>query len=87
LAGTFIGFVIGVLFCANIENIRQGLSHLTGRSLFDPTIYFLSRMPAQMDSGQVTAVVAMSLFLTFIATLYPAWRAARLDPVEALRYE
>jgi lipoprotein-releasing system permease protein len=87
VVGTILGFGIGVLFCANIENIRQFLSSLTGTKLFDPTVYFLSRMPAQMDTGQVTAVVVMALFLTFIATLYPAWRAARLDPVEALRYE
>ena len=87
VVGTILGFGIGVLFCANIENIRQGLSSLTGTKLFDPTVYFLSRMPAQMDPGQVIAVVVMALFLTFIATLYPAWRAARLDPVEALRYE
>jgi len=85
--GTFVGFLIGVLFCDNIEAIRQGLSALTGTTLFDPTIYFLSRMPAEMDVGEVVAVVAMSLTLTFLATLYPSWRAARLDPVEALRYE
>ena len=81
-----IGFVIGVLFCANIESIRQGLSRLTGTTLFDPTIYFLSKMPAELDAGEVTAVVVMALTLTLLATLYPSWRAAKLDPVEALRY-
>jgi lipoprotein-releasing system permease protein len=87
IVGTALGFVIGVAFCANIETIRQALSHLTGTTLFDPTIYFLERMPARVDAGEVTAVVLMALGLSFLATLYPAWRAARLDPVEALRYE
>ncbi len=87
VAGTLAGFAIGVLFCRNIESIRQFLSHVTGVTLFDPTIYFLSHMPAEMDVREVVAVVAMSLTLSFLATLYPSWRAARLDPVEALRYE
>ncbi|HVZ90360.1 MAG TPA: lipoprotein-releasing ABC transporter permease subunit [Rhizomicrobium sp.] len=87
VAGTAIGFGIGVAFCANIESIRQALSRLTGTTLFDPTIYFLERMPARMEPDEVAAVVLMALALSFLATLYPAWRAARLDPVEALRYE
>ena len=85
--GTLLGFAIGVIFCLNIESIRQFLSSLTGTELFNPEIYFLSRMPAEMDPGEVISVVAMSLSLSFLATLYPSWRAARLDPVEALRYE
>jgi lipoprotein-releasing system permease protein len=85
--GTVFGFGLGVVFCANIETIRQWLQTLTGTPLFDPTIYFLSRLPARMDAGEVGQVVAMALGLSFLATIYPAWRAARLDPVEALRYE
>ena len=87
VVGTFAGFLIGVVFCANIESIRQFLSSLTGTTLFNPEIYFLSRMPAEMDPMEVTYVVVMALGLTLLATLYPSWRAARLDPVEALRYE
>jgi lipoprotein-releasing system permease protein len=87
VTGTFLGFILGVLFCWNINSIQQGLSHLTGTQLFNPTIYFLAKLPADLDPWQVTGVVAMALGLTFLATLYPSWRAARLDPVEALRYE
>ena len=86
VTGTLLGFVLGVLFCWNIESIKDGLSRLTGTPLFDPTIYFLSKIPADLDPVQVGSVVAMALGLTFLATLYPSWRAARLDPVEALRY-
>ncbi len=87
IVGTFLGFIFGVVFCSNIENIRVFLSSLTGTTLFNPEIYFLSHMPAEMDTGEVISVVIMSLTLTFLATLYPSWRAAKLDPVEALRYE
>ncbi len=76
-----------MLFCGISRPSARACRRLTGTTLFDPTVYFLSRMPADLDPGQVTAVVVMALALTFLATLYPSWRAARLDPVEALRYE
>jgi lipoprotein-releasing system permease protein len=85
--GTLTGFVVGTVFCANIESLRQFLSWLTHTDIFQPEIYFLSRLPAEMDVRETTAVVVMALTLSFLATLYPSWRAARLDPVEALRYE
>jgi lipoprotein-releasing system permease protein len=85
--GTMTGFVVGTVFCANIEKLRQFLSWLTSTELFDPNLYFLSRLPAEMDLGETTAVVVLALTLSFLATLYPSWRAARLDPVEALRSE
>jgi lipoprotein-releasing system permease protein len=86
--GTFAGLLLGIAFCSNIENIRLFLIRVTGdTNIFDPTIYFLSQMPAKVDPTEVVAVVLMSLGLSFLATLYPSWRAARLDPVEALRYE
>jgi lipoprotein-releasing system permease protein len=81
------GFVVGTVFCANIEKLRQFLSWLTSTELFPPELYFLSRLPAEMDLGETTAVVVLALTLSFLATLYPSWRAARLDPVEALRSE
>jgi len=85
--GTLAGFTIGYFFCRNIDAIKQALSRMTGVTLFDPTIYFLTHMPAKMETSDVVAVVVMALSLSFLATLYPSWRAARLDPVEALRYE
>jgi lipoprotein-releasing system permease protein len=85
--GTLVGFGVGTLVCLNVESIRQFLSWLTSTELFSPELYFLSRLPAQLDVGETTAVVVMALALSLIATLYPSWRAARLDPVEALRYE
>jgi len=87
VVGTLVGFAVGTLVCRNIESIRQFLSWLTATELFSPELYFLSRLPAQMDAGETAAVVVMALTLSLIATLYPSWRAARLDPVEALRYE
>ena len=87
VVGTLAGFVVGLVISMNIESIRQFLSWLTSTELFDPMLYFLSKLPAEVDFGETTAVVIMALTLSFLATLYPSWRAARLDPVEALRYE
>ena len=82
-----VGFLVGMVICLNIESIRQFLSWVTNTQLFIPTLYFLSRLPAEIDFGETAAVVIMALTLSFLATLYPSWRAARLDPVDALRYE
>jgi lipoprotein-releasing system permease protein len=87
VVGTIVGFLLGVVICLNIESIRQFLSWLTNTELFSPELYFLSKLPADMDTGETVAVVVMALALSLLATLYPSWRAARLDPVEALRYE
>jgi lipoprotein-releasing system permease protein len=87
VVGTIAGFALGVAFASNIEAIRQAIQRLIGTDLFAAEIYFFTRIPARIDAGEVAAVVIMALALSFLATLYPSWRAARLDPVEALRYE
>jgi len=87
VVGTLTGLFVGLLICLNIESIRQFLSWLTNTELFSPELYFLSKLPAEIDFGETAAVVIMALTLSFLATLYPSWRAARLDPVDALRYE
>jgi len=87
VVGTLVGFLLGVVVCANIEDIRRFLSWLTNTELFSPELYFLSQLPADMNPKETSAVVVMALGLSLLATLYPSWRAARLDPVDALRYE
>ena len=85
--GTLAGVLLGIVVCLNVESIRQFFSWISGTVLFNPELYFLSKLPAKMDFGETTSVVLMALALSFLATLFPAWRAAKLDPVEALRYE
>lgn len=85
--GTLGGSVLGISFALNIETIRQFLQNLTGTELFAAEIYFLSQLPAVVDWHEVVTVIAMAFTLSILATLYPAWRAAKLEPVEALRYE
>lgn len=85
--GTLLGFGLGVLFCDNIESIRRFIERLTGTELFSAEIYFLTQIPAKMDWHETLLVAGMSFVLSLAATIYPSWRAAKTDPVEALRYE
>ena len=85
--GTLLGLGLGVLVCENIESIRRGVEKLLGTQLFSSELYYLTQMPAAMEWNEVVAVIVMSLTFSFLATLYPSWRAAKTDPVEALRYE
>ena len=86
-AGTVVGAVLGIAFALNIESIRQFIQALSGTELFSAEIYFLSKLPAEIEWNEVILVIGIAFSLSILATLYPAWRAARLDPVEALRYE
>jgi lipoprotein-releasing system permease protein len=85
--GTIVGFVLGLIIASNAEAIRATISNVFGVTLFPPDVFFLSSLPSRVDPVEVTVVVCMALGLSFLATLYPAWRAAQYDPVEALRYE
>jgi len=87
VVGTIAGVALGVVVCLNIESIRQFFSWLSGTTIFNPELYFLSQLPAEMNLSETVTVVVMTLVLSFIATIVPAWRASLIDPVKALRYE
>jgi len=87
VVGTLAGAALGILFCWKIDEVRQFVAWLTNTNLFNPEIYYLTRLPADINAHTTGVIIIMALVLSVLATLYPSWRASRLDPVEALRYE
>ena len=87
ILGALAGLGLGVLFCAYIEEIRQAVAWVSGTQVFDPNVYYLTRMPAAMDAVETASITLMAMLVSVLATIYPSWRASRMDPVEALRYE
>ncbi len=87
VGGTLVGLGLGLLIAANAEAIRAFLSNVLGFTIFPPEVFFLSSLPSRTNPSEVAAIVTVAMVLSFLATLYPAWRAAQYDPVEALRYE
>ncbi len=87
VVGSILGTILGLVFCHNIESIRQVLEKITGQTIFDAEIYYLSQLPVIVNFDEITGIVSMAMIVSFLATLYPAWKAANLEPVKALRYD
>ncbi|MCT4575610.1 MAG: lipoprotein-releasing ABC transporter permease subunit [Alphaproteobacteria bacterium] len=87
VSGTLIGLALGLFITDNISNIQQFLNKISGKDLFSAEVYYLSQLPAKVNYNEVIAVVIIALILSLLSTLYPAWKASKIDPVEALRYE
>ena len=87
VAGTVLGVIIGIIFCQNIDTIRLFISKITGTELFSPEMYYLAKLPAQIDSYELLSVVVMALSFSILASIYPSWKASKIDPVEVLRNE
>ena len=85
--GTFVGSILGLVFASNIQEIRVFITNLIGEELFSPEIYFLSKLPSKINFDEVLSVIIISIFLTLLASLFPAWKASKISPAEALRYE
>ena len=87
IVGTLAGLILGVVFCWNIEAVKNFVSWVTNTEVFNPQIYYLTQLPVDIDPTETAYIVLTALALSVLATLYPSWRASKLDPVEALRYE
>ena len=87
VTGTIIGTIIGIVFCRNIVAIQHFVEQVSGGQVFDSSVFMLTALPSTIDWGDVIRVVILALVLSLLATLYPSWKAARTDPVEALRHE
>jgi lipoprotein-releasing system permease protein len=85
--GIILGIIIGAIFLFFRQGVVDAIQYLTGQNLWDPSVRFLSELPSKTDPFEVTAIVLTALILSFLATLYPAWKAASTDPVQVLRYE